>query len=47
MKTGDTIVIEADSAKVEEIPAPTAVQEQDLPHLETDLKVAEKLTLHG
>ena len=37
MKTGDTIVIEADSAKVEEIPAPTAVQEQDLAHLETDL----------
>jgi hypothetical protein len=37
VKTGDTIVIEADSAKVEEIPAPTAVQEQDLPHLETDL----------
>ena len=30
-------MIEADSAKVEEIPAPTAVQEQDLAHLETDL----------
>lgn len=37
VQTGDAIVSDAESAKVEEVPAPTLAQEKELLHLETDL----------